>query len=906
VIDRRPGGSARRTRDPDRIRAFYRRLVTLYPRAFRRRYEHELLQAFDDRRAEVRFRGTLGGVRLVVFLLRDFVTSVPLAHRTRKPGRGVDELMRDLWRDVQLGARMLIKNPMFTVAAVATLALGIGLNAATFSAVHGILLRPLPGTERPEELVQIYRRWPGIEYGSNSIPHYQDIRDRSGDVFESVAAWYFEPMSISADGRSERTIGMLVSANFFQTYGVRPVHGRTFVPGVEDDDPGAHAVAVLSYGFWQTRFGGDAEVVGRTVILNGQLFEIVGVAPADFRGPVSFAAPPIYVPLMAQPTLEPSVNRIEARGNNMMNVIGRLRDGQTIEGAGDLFDAILVQLREEHPENYDGQLGTTLVLQSEAGIHPMFGDAQVGMSTVMMAVVALLLLIACVNVANLFLARARDRRREMAIRLSLGAGRRRIAQQLLTESLLFSVIAGLAGLGLANVATGFLANFRPPIDGPFDMTIDMDLTVLSFTAVVSLAAGLVFGMAPALQATRPEIVADVNGASSGRGGRSRMSSTLVVVQMALSLLLLMTSGLFLRSLESATEIDPGFVEPSHLVMASVDPGLQGYDAPSAREFWDRMLEEIGALPEVSSVALAWTVPLGLNRSDRSVEIPGYEFAEGERSSLNYSYVGEGYFETMGIGLVEGRTFSRLDDAEAPPIIIVNQRFAERFWPGQSALGKVVSTAGADREVVGVVETGKYVSLGEEPTEFMYISNRERFQSDLTVVARTPGDPGTVLQSIQEIVRAADTDMPVYDVRTMEDHMGIALLPARLGGTVLGVFGLLGLTLAAVGIYGVMAYSVSQRRRELGIRVAVGADRRTVLRLVLGEGLRLALIGTVIGVAAAFGAAQLVKGLLYNVSAMDPVAFTGVPALLVGVAAFAVYWPARKAATVDPMKVLNTE
>jgi predicted permease len=520
--------------------------------------------------------------------------------------------------------------------------------------------------------------------------------------------------------------------------------------------------------------------------------------------------------------------------------------------------------------------------------------------------VALLLLIACVNVANLFLARARDRRREMGIRLSLGAARGRLVQQLLTESLLFSVVAGVAGLGLAKVATSLLGNFRPPIDGPFDMSVEMDSTVLLFTAVVSLAAGLVFGMAPALQAANPNTVSAIKGETEGPASRSRVSSSLVVAQMALSLLLLMSSGLFLRSLQSATDIDPGFDEPRSLVTLSVDPALQGYDEARAKEFWDRLLEDVEAMPDVRLAGLAWTLPLGLSSSDRGVEIPGYEFADGERTSLKYTWVSEGFLETMGIGLVEGRTFTRLDDDEAAPVVIVNERFAQRFWPGESALGQIVTTAGEDREVVGVVETGKYSSLGEDPTEFMYLPNREAFHSDLTVVARASGDPRVVLTRVQELVRAADPDMPVYDVRSMEDHMGIALLPARLGGSVLGIFGLLGLVLAAVGIYGVMAYSVSQRTRELGIRVAMGADRRTVLRLVLGEGLKLALIGTALGIVGAFGAARLVQGLLYDVSAFDPVAFGGVPLVLLMVATLAVYLPARRAASVDPMRALKSD
>jgi predicted permease len=890
---------------PDRFRSFYRALLGLYPRDFRERFEADLLQVFDDRRRETRFSGPAGGVRLVAFLLRDFVTSMPMAQGARR-NRGVGTTMTDLIQDLRYSVRMLAKNPVFTVTAVLTLALGIGLNAATFSAVNGILLRPLPGAQAPQELVQLYRQWPGMDYGSNSIPHYQDLRDRSGDVFESVAAWGFSPLSLSSDGRSERTMGLLVSANFFQTYGVTPALGRAFIPGEEDRGPGAHPVAVLGHGFWETRFGGDPAVVGRTIVLNGHPFQIVGVAPEDFNGPVTFAAIPVYVPLMMQREIDPGFNLIESRGNNSMNVVARLRRDVTLERAQAGLDATLAQLREEFPNDYDDQLGTTVVPQMEAGIHPNFRNAQVGMSAVMMAVVGLLLLLACVNVANLFLARARDRSREMGIRLSLGAGRGRVIRQLLTESLVFSTLAGLAGLALAGVAVRFLSNVRPPMDGPWSFSVDMDDRVLLFTLAVSVGAGMLFGLAPALQATRTDTVSAVKGDAGGKRGRSRASSTLVVLQMALSLLLLISSGLFLRSLQGATRIDPGFDDPGHIALASMDPSLQGYDEARSRAFLDRILQEVGALPEVQAAGWSTWLPMGLNNSDRGVDIPGYEFSEGERQSIQYAIVTEGYLEAMGIELVEGRVFSRQDDDAGPPVIIVNQRFAEHFWPNESAVGKVVRTAGKDRQVVGVVETGKVQSLGESPTELMYLPQRELFRAGLSLVARSAGDPQVVMRRIQELVRAADPEMPVFDVRTMENHMGVALLPARLGGSVLGLFGVLGLLLAAVGIYGVMAYSVAQRTRELGIRVALGSDSRQTVRLVLGEGLRLTLIGVAIGLVGAAGAAQLVKGQLYDVNPLDPVAFTVVPSILVAVAALAVYLPARRAARVDPIRALKSE
>jgi len=517
----------------------------------------------------------------------------------------------------------------------------------------------------------------------------------------------------------------------------------------------------------------------------------------------------------------------------------------------------------------------------------------------------LLLLIACVNVANLFLARARERRREMGIRLSLGAGRARIVQQLLTESLVFSALAGAAGLGLAALAVRVLSSVRPPVDGPWLFAIDLDRRVLGFTLLISLAAGLLFGLAPALQAARADTMSAVKGDSGGRT-RSRMSASLVVLQMALSLLLLISSGLFLRSLQGATRIDPGFDEPRNIAIASMDPGLQGYDEARGRAFQDRLLAEVRALPDVRAVGFSDWLPLGMASSDRGVTIPGYEFAEGERQSLNYARVTEGYLEAMGVDFLEGRTFTAQDDAAGPPVIIVNRRFAERFWPGESALGKVVTTAGDDRQVVGVVETGKVRSLGEAPTELMYLPQRELYASGVTMVVRTSGDPATVLRRVRELVRSEDADMPVFDVRTMEDHMGFALLPARLGGSVLGLFGVLGLVLAAVGIYGVMAYSVAQRTRELGIRVALGSDRSAVLRMVVREGMRLAGLGVVIGLIGAVVASRLLAGLLYGIEPLDPVAFSLVPLTLVAVAALAVYLPARRAARMDPVRALKTE
>jgi len=813
--------------------------------------------------------------------------------------------MRELLRDLRFSVRMLIKSPVFTLAAVSTLALGIGLNAATFSAVRGILLRPLGGTESPDRLVQLYRQWPGMDYGSNSIPHYRDLRDRTGDVFTGVAAWNFAQVAMSVEGEPERLMGLMVSANFFQTYGADMLLGRPFIPGEEDRGPGAHPIVVLGNTFWQSRFGGDPGVIGRTIDVNGHRFEVVGVTRPEFKGPATFADVPFYAPIMMQHEVSPGFDMLEARGSNSMTVVARLRPGVTIGQAEQRLDALLLELREELPDSYDDQLGTSIVPQNQSGFHPTLRDAQVGMSAVITVVVGLLLLIACVNVANLFLARAQDRRREMGIRLSLGARKWDIVRQLLTESLVFSLIGGLAGLALAWGAVQVLSGIRPPMDGPWDFNLAIDRVVLGFTFAVAVGAGLIFGLAPALQAARPDTMAAVK-SDSERGGKSRASRALVVVQMALSLVLLISSGLFLRGLKNAARIDPGIDEPGNLVTVSMDPALRGYDGERTLAFFDRLMEEVESRPGIEAVGMIDYLPLGLGGSDRGVSVPGYEFAEGELRSLMYGIVTEGYLETAGVRLVEGRTFERRDDAEAPPVIIVNERFRDRFWPGESGLGKIVRTAGEDRTVIGVVETGKYRSLGEDATEFMYLPQGELRSSEMSLVARTPGDPTVALGAIRQVVRELDPDLPIYDVRTVEDHMGIALMPARLGGSVLGLFGLLGLTLAAVGIYGVMAYSVSQRRREIGIRIALGARRGTVIGMVLGEGLRLVALGAVLGLAAALAASRLVSGMLYGASAFDPIAFIGVPLVLAGVAALAVLLPARRAASVHPMRALRAD
>src|ERR1035437_2638348 len=808
-------------------------------------------------------------------------------------------------RDLRLAWRLFLKNRGFTAIVVITLALGIGLNTAVFSAVDALLLRPLPGVRAPGEIVQLYRSWPGdMKYGSNSVQHYLSIRERTTDVFSGVAYWDFEPFSITTPSQPVRAIGQMVSANFFSMLGVRPLQGRLFLPE-EDVGRGAHPVAVLSEPTWRTMFGGDAAIVGKQVVLNGRSYTIVGIAPRAFRGIIPIVQPALWVPLMQWNDVRPGqASGFDRRDNNNANVVARLKPGVTAAVARARMAALVTELRGVYPDDYK-QNSITVVRQADAGVHPMFRSAEVGLSAVVMAVVAILLLIACVNVANLFLARARDRAREMAIRLSLGALRGVLLRQLLTESLVFSFAAGVASLAVAKFAISLANKIEIPFDLGFDANFQLSPGVLLFALGASIVTGLLFGIAPALQATKPSLVPALKGEAPAGRSRARASNGLVVAQMALSIVLLVCAGLFLRNLRQATTVDKGF-DSTHQLIASVDPYLQGYDRARTEEFYRRLTERLAAMPAVQSVATANLVPLGFSHNDSDVSIPGYASSPNENMSIENNRVSPAYFATMRIPILKGRAIEARDDSTAQQVMVINQRFADHFWPGQDPLGRVVHTGGTDHVVIGVVPTGKYVRLGEDPTAYMYFSLLQHFSSGRIIQVRTTGDPSAFLPTLRSEVGTLDPAMPLSDVRTMEAHLGIALLPARLTGVVLGIFGLLGLGLAAIGIYGVMAYAVAQRTREIGIRMAIGAGRGDVARMLMRQGLGLVATGLGIGLALAAAAAKLARNQLSGSNGFDVLTFAAVPVVLIGVAALAIWIPSRKASGLDPVVALRME
>ena len=813
--------------------------------------------------------------------------------------------MHTLVDDLRYAVRLLLKNPVFTGIVVLTLALGIGLNTAVFSVIDGLLLRPLPGTRAPNELVQLYRTYRGdMMFGSNSIPHYLDVRERSGDTFSGVTLWDFETMNLAAGGRNERVLGVMASANHFSVLGARAALGRTFVPA-EDTGRGAHPVAVLSWSAWKGRFGGDPGIVGRSIVLNGRSYSVVGVAEPEFRGALPLVIPALWVPLSQFDDVRPGDHNAYAeRGSNSFNVVARLKPGVTPAQANEHMKALIAGLRAEHPQDYEDS-GINIVLQSEAGIHPTFKSAQVALSSVVMAVVGVLLLIACVNVANLFLARARDRAREMAIRLSLGARRSRLVQQLLTESVLFAGASGLVGVALAWWVINLANRIRLPMDVDFSADLQLSPLVVAFAFGVSLLTGLLFGLAPALQATNPSLIPALKGEAPAGQSRSRASKGLVVAQMALSIVLLVSAGLFLRDLQNATTVDKGFVA-ENLLVADLAPELQGYDRARSEELYRRLRERLTSLPNVKAVGYTAIVPLGLNESDSYVEVAGYTPAKNENMSLQVNWVTPGYFEAMGIPMKEGRDFTDRDDSASARVMVVNEQMARKYWAGASPIGRTVKYGGKEHTVIGVVPTGKYQRLGEPPTPFYYLAQAQHWREGMSIVIRTTGDPQRVAPVLRSAAAAFDETLPVSDIRTMTKHLGIALLPARLAAAALGVFGLLGLVLASIGMYGVMAYTVSQRRREIGIRMAIGAAGRDVVGMIMRQGLTLVVVGAAIGIGGALAASRLLRGILYSPSVVDPVTFAGVPLLLTAVAALASWLPARRASGVDPLEALRRE
>jgi predicted permease len=817
--------------------------------------------------------------------------------------------MQTLLQDLRYGARMLLKKPGFTAVAALTLALGIGANTAIFSLIDAVLLKTLP-VKDPEQLVALSSvMGAGERRLSFSYPAFHDLRERN-QVFAEIFAYDGLALNLSAGDQTERVSGQLVSGNFFSGLGVRPLLGRVF--SAEDDKtPGAHPVAVLGHNFWQRRFASDPAVVGKTIHLNGHPFTVVGLAPPGFFGVEVGASPEVWVPMMMQPPLSNGEDRLSMRNNFGIKIMARLKPGVSEQQARVATDLLNQQINSEAPA---GRLRDFLLRQ-----HIELQPASKGLSSlrtqfkqpllILMGMVGLVLLIACANVANLLLARAATREKEIAVRLALGASRFRLARQLLTESLLLSLFGGLLGLLFAFWATDLLVNLAPR--SLFTLELQPDLRVLGFNLGVAVLTGILFGLAPAIQTTRPDLTSALKSeipTLAVAGGRFELRKMLVIAQVALSLLLLVGAGLFVRTLQNLKRLDLGF-RADKVLLLSMNPGLNGYTPDQTRNFYAQLLERVKTLPGVQSASMA-NHPLLGGASIDGVSIEGYQPQPGQDMSTTGKQVEPGFFDTMGIPLLLGRDFASSDGPSAPKVAIINETFARSFWGNENPIGRRIGVGSRtpDSEIIGVIKDTKYRNLKEQIPRTVYVPFAQAGvrTAERTLHVRTAGEPKNLIAAIRREAKALDKDLPIYNVRTFTELTAEAMSQERVIATLSSFFGLLALLLASIGLYGVMAYAVARRTREIGIRLALGAKTGDVLRLVVRQGMALVVIGLVIGLAGALALTRFIAGQLYGVGATDPATFVTISLLLATVAFVACYLPARRATKVDPMIALRCE
>jgi predicted permease len=814
--------------------------------------------------------------------------------------------MRTLWQDLRYGFRRLIKTPGFAFIAVLSLALGIGANTAIFSLVNLILFRPLP-VANPQDVVSVSPVGKDGAFAAFSYPNYIDFRDRN-EVLSGLLVSRFVVVSMSRNGNNEKVWGNLVSGNYFDVLGVKPALGRSFLPE-EDKTRLSHPVVVISHSLWQTRFGGDPSVVSSDVLINGMKFKVIGVAPAGFKGTEVIYTPDIYAPFATQKWIEPESDYLDKRDESNMFAVGRLKPGVSGAQAEASLNLLAAQLAKDFPNENEGLM---IQVIPPGFVVPQFRNAMLRVSAALMGLVALVLLIACVNLANLLLARATERGKEIAIRLSIGASRTRIVRQLLTESVMLAVAGGLVGVTLAQWIIDSIMALKPPIAIPITLELHLDWRVLVFSMIVSVITGVLFGLVPALQATKPDLIPALKDAASQSSvRRSLLRNGLVVAQIAVSLLLLIAAGLTLRALQRLRVMNPGF-NPENVLMMNFDLKLQGYQTDAGAQLRKQLLNRVESLPGAQSASITGFIPLSMSYSGTAILIEGRPQERGVNApSAMQAGVGLKYFETIGTPLVAGRDLTEQDQEGKTRSAVVNETFARKFFPGANpieiALGKQFRTAPEERpwQIVGVAKDGKYWTIDEDPEAFVWFPIGDRLSYNHLLV-RTSVKPETLIGAIRAEFRNLDPNLPVTDVKTLTEHMSLSLFPARAFASLLSAFGLLALTLAAIGIFGVMSYAVSQRTREIGVRMALGAGAKDIFKLVIGRGLSLTLIGVGVGLALAIVGTRFLSSLLYNVSAVDPLAFVGVTLLLVAVAFLACYFPARRAMKTDPMIALRYE
>jgi putative ABC transport system permease protein len=815
--------------------------------------------------------------------------------------------------DIRFAFRMLIKYPAFSIVAFLAIVLGIGANTTVFGIVNTLLLRPLP-VGHSDQVVKVFTTDNHIK--GNQPMSYLNFQDfaKQNTVFTSMAAYTFAGMGMTRGSDTLNVAGLLVSGDYFDLLQVKPALGRTFLPE-EDSTPNGHPVVVLGYNFWK-KLGADPGMVGSTVTLNGHAFTVIGVAPANFTGVDIGFAPDMWLPMSMHQWARPAGDFwFDSRRALFVNAMGRLKPGVTISQAGAQMKTIARQLERAYPDvNKERSVALMSLEAAKAQGIGGPGNENLAQSVSLLLLVAAgsILLIACANVANLLLARSTTRQREMAVRLALGAGRGRIVRQLLTESILLAVLGGVGGVFLAYCLGDVLVALLPPTPFPIVLNPHPDWRVILFAFIVAVLSGIIFGLAPALQTARWDLTQGLKERASTAGGASsrwNLRSLLVVAQIAVSLLLLIGSGLFLKSFYKAQAIDPGF-RTDHLDLVTIAPLLAGYDKTRAVQVTRTIVDQIKQDPRVASADVNEWIPLGFGGEARTIMVEGRDMNdEHNRKFANFSPVTPGYLQTMGIPLLRGRNFTEHDmEKSAARVAIIDETMAKQFWPNEDALGRRFKFIVENEpvEVIGIARNSKAITLGETPTAMVYVPLTEMPDSGVTLFVHTVGPPAAMLSEIRRIIRDVDVHIPITYEKTIRDHMAVALWPSWMGAVLLGSLGLLALVLASMGVYGVMAYSVNQRTRELGIRMALGAQSGQVLGLILRQGMLLAGVGLLLGLFAAFGSTRLAGTFLYGVNPSDPIIFFGVTFLLATTALLACYFPARRALKINPVTALRFE
>lgn len=808
--------------------------------------------------------------------------------------------------DIRYGLRMLAKNPGFTAAAVLSLVLGIGANATVFSWIETVLLHPLPGIEGADRLVAVETVMPSGEDHTSSYPDYKDYRDRN-HVFSGTIGMELIGPNLKApnDEHPQRDWGLLVTENYFDVLGVQAARGRTF-HAADNRGPGSDPYIVLGYGFWQRRFGSDPSVVGQTIEIDEHPFTVIGVAPKQFMGTIVGLAAEYWVPMMMQPQALPGES-LNYRAPTFIHIMGKLKPGVSLAEASAEMHTIAAQIAHDYADtSKDVGVYVCPIWKANYGLQNYLMPVLV----FLMAVVLLVLLIACANIANLLMARATVREKEIAIRSALGASRGRLMRQLLAESILLSIAGGIGGVLVAMWSTSFLAFFAPHVSRlPVGIPLGIDSRSIAFTAILSICTGLFFGVVPAIQASRASVNETLKegGHTSSMGAqRHGLRNLLVIGETVVALVLLIGAGLLVRSLHAAETSNPGY-NVDHVLLTALDLRGIGYSDDQSSLFFARLVDRVKALPGVRSASMERWVPLWFTgRGYTRPNIEGYTPKPGEDVGIDYNVVGADYFSTMQIPVLSGREFTARDGAQAPHVCMVNETMAEHFWPGEDPLGHRLNSWDQWWTVVGVVRDVKYHSMNEQPESFVYFPMLQDTGADANILIRTSGNPDALLSAVRQQIYALDPNAAVLESANLRELFNVSLFAYRTAATLAVVLGIVGLLLAACGIYGVLSYSVSQRTHEIGIRMTLGAEPRNVLGLVVGQGMRLALLGVVAGVVVAIGAMRLISTLLYGVTASDPLTFFGVAAVLAAVALLACCVPALRAMRVDPMVALRYE